>query len=96
MLIFMERTKDLHPNAESTAKTMKLSTFTLGALLASASGTQAQTAYKDSLQTDTVKNSKTPAARINDKYQLSQAREKTEKSTTKEHKHRYCPTCGRG
>ncbi len=75
---------------------MKLSTLTLGALLASASGTQAQTAYQDSLQTDTVKNSKTPAAQINEKYHQSQAQEKTGKSTPKEHKHRHCPTCGRG
>jgi hypothetical protein len=81
---------------ESIPKTMKLSTFTLGALLASASGTQAQTAYKDSLQTDTVKNSKTPAAQITEKNHQIQIQEKTNTPTTKGHKPRYCPTCGRG
>jgi hypothetical protein len=80
---------------ESISKTMNISTFTLGALLASASGTQAQTAYKDSLQTDTVKNSKTPAAQITEKYNQSQI-QKTKEPTTTEHKRRHCPTCGRG
>lgn len=89
-----QRTCILMP--ESTAKTMKLSTFTLGALLASATGIQAQIAYQDSLPGDTVKNSKMPAAQINDKYHQSQAQEKTGKSTPKDHKRRYCPTCGRG
>lgn len=75
---------------------MKISTLTLGALLTTALSAQAQTAYKDSLQTDTVKNSKTPAAQISDKDHQNQLQEKTGKPAPKEHRHHRCPTCGRG
>ncbi len=75
---------------------MNISTLTLGALLTTALSAQSQTAYKDSLQTDTVKNSKTPAAQISDKYHQSQIQDKNNTPTTKGHKPRYCPTCGRG
>lgn len=81
---------------EFNAKTMKLSTFTLGALLASASATQAQTAYKNSLHADTVRKHKTPSAQITEKHHHSQTPVKTENTTTKEKKRPYCPACGRG
>lgn len=80
---------------ELTSKTMKLSTFALGALLASASGTHAQTAYQDSLQTDTLTKGKIPAARITENYDQSQIRKIKEPATT-EHKRGHCPACGRG
>lgn len=97
MPTFMERTKDLHlKTGITTSKTMKLSTFTLGALLAGTLSTEAQTPAKNPIPADTASKAKSPKAQINEKYHQSKIAEEIKKDSGKKHNQRYCPTCGRG